>query len=65
MTAREKAYWLAKVNPYKQPYMQNAFREGARAFWTGTMPKWPGNSREKAAFNKGYEAAASMAADAS
>lgn len=61
MTAREKAAWLSKANPYKQPYMWDAFREGARAFWAGTTPEWRGNSRERGAFNKGYQAAASMA----
>ncbi len=57
MNAREKAYWLVKVNPYKQQYMSDAFKDGARAFWTGTERKWLGNSRERAAFHKGYAAA--------
>lgn len=57
MTAREKTDWLIKTNPYEQRYLWDAWREGARAFWTETMPEWRGNSRERAAFTKGYEAA--------
>jgi hypothetical protein len=57
MGAREKAYWLARVNPYKPPYLRDAFKEGARAFWTGRVPEYLGNSREVAAFWRGYKAA--------
>jgi hypothetical protein len=57
MTAREKAYWLAKANPYKQAYLADAFKQGARAYWANTTPEHPGNSRERAAFWRGYEAA--------
>lgn len=62
MRALEKAYWLTKANPYQQAYMWDAFREGARAYWTGGTPTYRGiNSRERTAFNKGYEAARSEA----
>ncbi len=65
MSAREKAYWLVKATPYKQEYMAASFREGARAFWRSTIPEWRGNSRERSAFTRGYEAAkAKDAADA-
>jgi len=57
MNSREKAYWLTKVNPYKQRYLCDAFREGARAYWSKTMPEFRGNSRERAAFSNGYTAA--------
>jgi hypothetical protein len=58
VTAREKADWLLKANPYKQRYLWDAFREGARAFWAGQPVAINGfNSRERAAFWKGYAAA--------
>jgi len=59
MSAREKAYWLTKANPYKQAYMWDAFREGARAWWaqdgSETYPYI--SNRERVAFWKGYMAA--------
>lgn len=61
--SQEKAAWLSKANPYKQRYLWDAWREGARAFWTGTIPEWHGNSRERAAFNKGFAAAEQAAED--
>lgn len=59
MTAREKAAWITKNNPYKQKYLWDAWREGARAFWTGYTPEVHRlNSRERTtAFWKGYDAA--------
>lgn len=61
MSSREKAYWITKTNPYKgtgnSRYLWDAWREGARAFWEGSIPEYRGNSRERAAFTKGYNAA--------
>jgi hypothetical protein len=60
MNAREKADWLSKANTYKQKYLWDAFREGARLFWSGEPPAtrtYLLNSRERRAFWKGYEAA--------
>lgn len=58
MSAREKTDWLIKTNPYKQRYLWDAWREGARAFWTGSIPAFNSfNSRERHAFWKGYNAA--------
>jgi len=58
MSPREKYNWLVKTNPYKQRYLWDAWREGARTFWTGKSPETLGlNSRERAAFWKGYRAA--------
>ena len=58
MTSREKAYWLSEVMPYRSKYMQGAFREGARAFWSGRTPEtYLMGQQEKAAFWKGYNAA--------
>jgi hypothetical protein len=60
MNAREKADWLSKANPYKQQYLWDSFREGARLFWSGQPPAtrtYLLNSRERAAFWKGYDAA--------
>jgi hypothetical protein len=58
MSSREKAAWLQKANPYKQKYLWDAFREGARAYWAGLGTDVHGlNSRERAAYWKGYDAA--------
>lgn len=57
MISREKAAWLTKANPYKQPDLWDAFREGARAYWAGRTPEYRGNSRMRAAFNKGHQTA--------
>jgi hypothetical protein len=57
MNSREKAAWLGKTIPYRQPYLRDAWRQGARAFWSGHTPDFIGNSRERAAFWKGYDAA--------
>ena len=54
----QKADWLTRTNPYRQAYMWDAYREGARAWWTDTMPEYRGNTRERAAFMRGWTAAA-------
>jgi hypothetical protein len=58
MNAREKAYWLSRANPYKREYLRDAFKLGARQFWSGrTVEINYLNAQERAAFWKGYAAA--------
>lgn len=62
MSSRQKAEWIIKTNPYKgtagSRYLWDAWREGARAYWAGRGTDVHGlNSRERAAYWKGYDAA--------
>lgn len=58
MNSREKAYWLVKANPYKREHLRDAFKQGARQFWSGRMVEINAyNNQERVAFWKGYTAA--------
>lgn len=61
--SQKRAQWLQRANPYKQKYLADAFRSGARAYWAGQGVELHNFNRpEKAAFWAGYDAAAEQEA---